>query len=135
VAARECNRRNQDSHINMDSAKLLIRGVAPSAEMWRTESELLQINRHAGAMQSRSRNICGWTSRTPTSSIKSSLTATRRSVPPITTNTAFSEWGNILYNTTIATAVADRLVENSGVFLLGGDSFRKAGKNPQPPAE
>src|SRR5262252_2474799 len=31
----------------------------------------------------------------------------------ITTNTAFSEWGNILYNTTIAAAIADRLVENS----------------------
>ncbi|MGA2120164.1 MAG: ATP-binding protein [Bryobacteraceae bacterium] len=28
----------------------------------------------------------------------------------ITTNTAFSEWGNILYNTTIATAIMDRLV-------------------------
>ena len=48
----------------------------------------------------------------------------------ITTNTAFSEWGNILYNTTIATAIADRLVENSEVFLLGGDSLRKANKNP-----
>jgi len=46
----------------------------------------------------------------------------------ITTNTAFSEWGNILYNTTIATAIADRLVENSEVFLLGGDSFRKQNK-------
>jgi DNA replication protein DnaC len=43
----------------------------------------------------------------------------------ITTNTAFSDWGNILYNTTIATAIADRLVENSEVFLLGGDSYRK----------
>jgi DNA replication protein DnaC len=31
----------------------------------------------------------------------------------IITNTAFSDWGNILYNTTIATAIADRLVENS----------------------
>jgi DNA replication protein DnaC len=30
----------------------------------------------------------------------------------ITTNTPFSDWGNILYNTTIATAIADRLVEN-----------------------
>jgi DNA replication protein DnaC len=47
----------------------------------------------------------------------------------ITTNTAFSEWGNILYNTTIATAIADRLVENSEVFLLGGDSFRKQNKD------
>jgi DNA replication protein DnaC len=53
----------------------------------------------------------------------------------ITTNTAFSEWGNILYNTTIATAIADRLVENSEIFLLGGDSLRKAHKNTPPPAD
>src|SRR6516164_8694939 len=53
----------------------------------------------------------------------------------ITTNTAFSEWGNILYNTTIATAIADRLVENSEIFLLGGDSLRKASKNPTSPEE
>jgi DNA replication protein DnaC len=50
----------------------------------------------------------------------------------ITTNTAFSEWGNILYNTTIAAAIADRLVENSEIFLLGGDSLRKAQKGPSP---
>lgn len=42
----------------------------------------------------------------------------------ITTNTPFSEWGNILHNTTIATAIADRLVENSEVLLLGGPSVR-----------
>lgn len=53
----------------------------------------------------------------------------------ITTNTAFSDWGNILYNTTIATAIADRLVENSEIFLLGGDSLRKAGKNSTSPEE
>jgi len=47
----------------------------------------------------------------------------------ITTNTAFSDWGNILYNTTIATAIVDRLIENSEIFLLSGDSLRK-GKNP-----
>jgi DNA replication protein DnaC len=52
----------------------------------------------------------------------------------ITTNTAFSDWGNILYNTTIATAIADRLVENSEIFLLGGDSLRKGIRNPNPPA-
>lgn len=46
----------------------------------------------------------------------------------ITTNTAFSEWGNILHNTTIAAAIADRLVENSEIFLLGGESLRKAQK-------
>src|SRR5215469_7373523 len=52
----------------------------------------------------------------------------------ITTNTTFSDWGNILYNTTIATAIADRLVENSEIFLLGGDSLRKSNKS-QPPNE
>jgi len=53
----------------------------------------------------------------------------------ITTNTPFSDWGNILFNTTIATAIADRLVENSEIFLLGGDSLRKAGKNSSSPDE
>jgi DNA replication protein DnaC len=46
----------------------------------------------------------------------------------ITTNTIFSEWGNILYNTTIAAAIADRLVENSEVFLLGGPTWRNPKK-------
>jgi hypothetical protein len=42
---------------------------------------------------------------------------------------------NILFNTTIATAIVDRLVENSEILLLGGDSLRKA-KNPSTsPAE
>jgi DNA replication protein DnaC len=53
----------------------------------------------------------------------------------ITTNTPFSDWGNILFNTTIATAIADRLVENSEIFLLGGDSLRKANKNSSSPEE
>jgi DNA replication protein DnaC len=52
----------------------------------------------------------------------------------ITTNSAFSDWGNILHNTTIATAIADRLVENSEIFLLGGESLRKNNKS-QPPAD
>ncbi len=47
----------------------------------------------------------------------------------ITTNSAFSEWGNILHNTTLAAAIADRLVENSEIFLLGGESLRKAQKD------
>ena len=51
----------------------------------------------------------------------------------ITTNTAFSDWGNVLYNTTIATAIADRLVENSEIFLLGGDSLRKGNSKSNPP--
>jgi DNA replication protein DnaC len=55
--------------------------------------------------------------------------AERRSTV-ITTNTIFSEWGNILFNTTIAAAIADRLVENSEVFLLGGPTWRTP-KNAQ----
>jgi DNA replication protein DnaC len=51
----------------------------------------------------------------------------------ITTNTPFSDWGNILFNTTIATAIADRLVENSEIFLLGGDSLRKPTRNATSP--
>src|SRR5246127_4158501 len=50
----------------------------------------------------------------------------------ITTNTAFSDWGNILHNTTIATAIADRLVENSEIFLLGGESVRKSKTTASP---
>ena len=38
------------------------------------------------------------------------------------------DWGNILFNTTIAAAIADRPIENSEIFLLGGDSLRKANK-------
>src|SRR3954451_20431243 len=52
----------------------------------------------------------------------------------ITTNTAFSDWGNILFNTTIATAIADWLVENSEIVMCGDATLRKP-KNPNPPAE
>lgn len=48
----------------------------------------------------------------------------------ITTNTPFSDWGNILFNTTIAAAIADRLVENSEIYLLGGPSVRNPKKQP-----
>lgn len=44
----------------------------------------------------------------------------------ITTNTAFSEWGNILYNSTIA----DRLVENSEIFLLGRRKPAQSSEEP-----
>lgn len=54
--------------------------------------------------------------------------AERRSTV-ITTNSPFSEWGNILFNTTIAAAIADRLVENSEIFLLGGPSIRRPKKD------
>src|SRR5512136_292802 len=55
--------------------------------------------------------------------------AERRSTG-ITTDTIFSEWGNVLFNTTIAAAIADRLVENSEVFLMGGPTWRNP-KNGQ----
>ncbi len=53
----------------------------------------------------------------------------------ITTNTTFSDWGNVLHNTTIAAAIADRLVENSEIFLLGGPSIRNPKQHSNPPVE
>lgn len=46
----------------------------------------------------------------------------------ITTNLMFSEWGKIFDSTTAATAIADRLVDNSEVLVLEGPSYRKREK-------
>ena len=43
----------------------------------------------------------------------------------ITTNLAFSDWGKIFDSTTAATAIADRLVQNSEVMVLEGKSYRQ----------
>jgi DNA replication protein DnaC len=43
----------------------------------------------------------------------------------ITTNLPFAEWGKILDNTTVATAIADRLIANSEILILEGSSYRK----------
>ena len=43
----------------------------------------------------------------------------------ITTNLPFAEWGNIFDSTTVATAIADRLVYNSEVLIMEGRSYRK----------
>ena len=46
----------------------------------------------------------------------------------ITTNLPFAQWGNIFDSTTVATAIADRLVYNSQVLILEGKSYRKRNK-------
>ncbi len=46
----------------------------------------------------------------------------------ITTNLAFSDWGKIFDSTTAATAIADRLVYNSEILVLEGESYRKREK-------
>jgi DNA replication protein DnaC len=46
----------------------------------------------------------------------------------ITTNLPFAQWGNIFDGTTVATAIADRLVYNSQVLVLEGPSYRKRTK-------
>jgi DNA replication protein DnaC len=43
----------------------------------------------------------------------------------ITTNLPFADWGNVFDSTTVATAIADRLVHNSEVLVLGGQSYRR----------
>ena len=46
----------------------------------------------------------------------------------ITTNLPFAQWGNIFDSTTVVTAIADRLVYNSEVFIMEGISYRKRTK-------
>lgn len=46
----------------------------------------------------------------------------------------FPSGGTSSFNTTIAAAIADRLVEDPEIFLLGGPSVRKP-QNSHPPAE
>jgi len=46
----------------------------------------------------------------------------------ITTNRPFAQWGKIFDNTTVATAIADRLVYNSEILILEGPSYRKKNK-------
>lgn len=43
----------------------------------------------------------------------------------ITTNLPFAQWGNVFDSTTVATAIADRLVYNSEILVLEGPSYRK----------
>ena len=47
----------------------------------------------------------------------------------ITTNLPFAAWGKIFDSTTVATAIADRLVYNSEVLVLEGESYRKKTRN------
>jgi DNA replication protein DnaC len=46
----------------------------------------------------------------------------------ITTNLPFADWGKIFDSTTVATAIADRLVYNSQIFILEGPGYRKRTK-------
>ena len=46
----------------------------------------------------------------------------------ITTNRPFAQWAEIFDNTTVATAIADRLVYNSEILILEGASYRKRNK-------
>lgn len=43
----------------------------------------------------------------------------------ITTNLPFADWGKVFDSTTVATAIADRLVHHSEVLILGGTSYRR----------
>lgn len=46
----------------------------------------------------------------------------------LTTNLPFADWGNMFESTTVATAIADRLVLNSQVIVLEGTSYRRKNK-------
>ena len=46
----------------------------------------------------------------------------------LTTNLPFADWGKVFDSTTVATAIADRLVFRSEVLILGGSSYRRKEK-------
>ena len=46
----------------------------------------------------------------------------------ITTNLPFADWGKIFDSTTVATAIADRLVYKSHILIMEGSSYRKRAK-------
>ena len=46
----------------------------------------------------------------------------------LTTNLPFAQWGNLFDSTTVATAIADRLVMKSEVIILEGESYRRKKK-------
>ena len=46
----------------------------------------------------------------------------------ITTNLPFADWGKIFDSTTVATAIADRLVHHSEVLIMEGPSYRRKDK-------
>lgn len=43
----------------------------------------------------------------------------------ITTNLPFADWGKVFESTTVASAIADRLVYNSEILIMEGNSYRK----------
>jgi DNA replication protein DnaC len=49
----------------------------------------------------------------------------QRTSTVITTNLPFADWGKVFDSTTVATAIADRLVHNAEVLMLGGSSYRR----------
>jgi DNA replication protein DnaC len=46
----------------------------------------------------------------------------------LTTNLPFAGWGKVFDSTTVATAIADRLVANSEVLIMEGESYRRKQK-------
>jgi len=47
----------------------------------------------------------------------------------LTTNLPFADWGKVFDSTTVATAIADRLVFRSEILILGGSSYRRKNSN------
>ncbi len=47
----------------------------------------------------------------------------------ITSNKGFEEWAEFLGDTAITTAILDRLIHNSEIFNMDGDSYRAHHRN------
>ena len=54
----------------------------------------------------------------------------------LTSNTSFAEWGTLLGNEVLATALLDRLLHHAEVLSINGKSYRMKGRLPvaKPPS-
>ena len=48
----------------------------------------------------------------------------------MTSNKSFAEWGEVLGDTVLATAILDRLLHHSHVVNIRGESYQLREKNP-----
>ena len=70
-----------------------------------------------------------WTNAGPTCSSRLSVLATSRGAIVLTTNTAYKQWPRIFNNdSTITTAVLDRLLHHCETIKIQGKSYRMKDK-------
>jgi DNA replication protein DnaC len=60
----------------------------------------------------------------PPSRVAGANSITRRGATIITTNKSLPEWGKVLHDSALASALLDRLLHHGDVYHLKGESYR-----------